>query len=80
MTSVSKNVYIDKLDDIVNIIIHTIAQLKRNLLMYNQTHILSLVRKLIIKILQLLLVLSKLSDILNNDVVKEDMYDAKIRN
>ena len=51
MTSVSKNVYIDKLDDIVNIIIHTIAQLKRNLLMYNQTHILSLVRKLIIKIL-----------------------------
>ena len=33
MTSVSKNVYIDKLDDIItNIIIHIIAQLKRNLL------------------------------------------------
>ena len=36
MTSVSKNVHIDKLDDIVkliNIIIHIIAQLKWNLLM-----------------------------------------------
>ena len=28
MTSVSKNMYIDKLDDIVSIIIHTIEQLR----------------------------------------------------
>ena len=35
MTLISKNVYIDKLDDIelINIIIHTIAQLKWKLLM-----------------------------------------------
>ena len=34
MVSISKNVYSDKLDDIVkNKIIHIIAQLKRNLLM-----------------------------------------------
>ena len=34
MVSISKNVYIDKLDDIVkNTIIHIIAQLKWNLLM-----------------------------------------------
>ena len=34
MTSISKNVYIDKVDDIVNEYnIHTIAQLKWNLLM-----------------------------------------------
>ena len=32
ITSISKNIYIDKLDDIAsNIIIHTIAQLKLNL-------------------------------------------------
>ena len=62
MTSISKNVYIDKLDHIVNEyhnasnnttynrIIHVIAQLKWKLLMQNQTHILTLVKKLIIKI------------------------------
>ena len=37
MTSISKNVYVDKLDDIIsiliNIITHSIAQLKWNLLM-----------------------------------------------
>ena len=35
MTSISKNVYIDELDDItlINTIIHIIAQLKRSLLM-----------------------------------------------
>ena len=35
MTSISKNVYIDELDDItlINIIIYIIAQLKRSLLM-----------------------------------------------
>ena len=48
MTSISKNVYIDTLDDIV--MIHIIAQLKWNLLMENQTHILTLVKKFIIKI------------------------------
>ena len=33
MTSISKNVYIDKLDDIVNPIIYTIEQLRLNQLM-----------------------------------------------
>ena len=41
MTLVSINVYIDKLDKIVN---KYIAQLKLNLLMQNQTHILTLVK------------------------------------
>ena len=49
MTSISKNVYIDKLDGIVNIILHTIVRLKQNLLMSNQAHILNLVKKLIIR-------------------------------
>ena len=58
MTSISTNVYIDKLDDIVNTyIIHNIAQLKWNLLMQNETYILTLVRKLLIKISNLKLVI-----------------------
>ena len=58
MTSVSKNMYVDKLDDIVkNTIMHIIAQLTGNLLMQNQTHILTLVKKLILKILNLKLVI-----------------------
>ena len=58
MTSVSKNMYVDKLDDIVkNTIMHIIAQLTGNLLIQNQTHILTLVKKLILKILNLKLVI-----------------------
>ena len=46
MTSVSKNVYIDKLDGVVNKCNNTIiAQLKSNLLMQSQTHILTLVKR-----------------------------------
>ena len=41
-TSISKIVYIDKLDDI-HIIIYIVAQLKWTLLMQNQTNILTLV-------------------------------------
>ena len=52
MTSVSKNVYIDKLDDILNKYNGTYhSTIKWNLLMKNQTHILNLVKKLMIKIL-----------------------------
>ena len=58
MTSTLKKVYINKLENIVkNITIHTIAQLKRNLLIQNQTHILTLIKKLIIKILSSKLVI-----------------------
>ena len=65
MTSVSKNVYIDKLDDIVNAyIIIFIAQLKWNLLMQNQAHILNLGKRLTINIQTLKLVrLSKYDNI-----------------
>ena len=43
MTSVSKNMYINKLDDIgMNIIIHIIEQLRRNLLILKIIHILIL--------------------------------------
>ena len=41
MTSISKNVYIDKLDDIVNPIIYTIEQLRLNQLMLKIIHILT---------------------------------------
>ena len=59
MTSVSKNVYIDKLDDLVNKYNNTYhstikmkpADVKRN------THILTLLKKLMIKILNLKLVI-----------------------
>ena len=54
MTLLSKNVYIDKLDDIVrNKIIHTTEQLRQNLLMLKIIHILILKMKLMIKILSL---------------------------
>ena len=58
MTSVSKNLYIDKLDDIVNIynnIYHITIKMKP--VDINQTRILNLVKKLIIKILNLKLVI-----------------------
>ena len=54
MTSVSKNVYIDKLDDIINkysSTYHSTIKCWWNLLMKNQTHILNLAKKLMIKIL-----------------------------
>ena len=63
----SKNVYIDKLDNIVNkynntyhstnITIHSIAQLKWNQLIWNQIHILTLVKMLMKTILNLKLVI-----------------------
>ena len=58
MTSISKNVYIDKLDDIVdeyNNIYHTTIKMKP--IMLTIIHILILVKKLIIKILNLKLVI-----------------------
>ena len=63
MTSISKNVYIDKLDDIVNKCnktFHSAIKTKPvdvNMWMYNQAHIVNLVKKLIIKILSLKLVI-----------------------
>ena len=54
MTSISKIAYVDKLDDIVNKYeIGIIAQLKWNLLVKNQKYILTLIKKLITKILKL---------------------------
>ena len=58
MTSISKNVYIDKLDDIVdeyNNTYHTTIKIK--LLMLKIIHTLILVKKLIIKILKLKLLI-----------------------
>ena len=58
MTSVSKNVYIDKVDEIVNKykdIYHSTTKMKPVDL--NETHILTLVNKLIIKILNLKLLI-----------------------
>ena len=55
MTSISKNVCIDKLDDIVNKYNSTYH--RTNLLMQNQKHTLTLVEKLMIKILNLKLVI-----------------------
>ena len=54
MTSISKIAYVDKLDDIVNKYeIGIIAELKWNLLVKNQKYILTLIKKLITKILKL---------------------------
>ena len=54
MTSKSKNVYIDKLDDIVkNTLILIMNQLKRNLSMLKIIHTSILKKKLMIKILNL---------------------------
>ena len=58
MTSISKNVYIDKLDDIVdeyNNTYHTTIKMKP--MMLKIIHTLMLVKKLIIKILNLKLVI-----------------------
>ena len=58
MTSISQNVYIDKLDDIVNKYnntYHSTSKLKP--VDVNQTHILTLFKKLVIMILNLKLVM-----------------------
>ena len=58
MTSISKNVYIDKLEDIVNEYNNAYhIELKLNLLMLKIIHILILIKKLMIKILNLKLVI-----------------------
>ena len=58
MTSISKNVYIDQLDYIVNKYNNTYHRtIKMKPVDVNQTHILNLVKKLIIKILNLKLVI-----------------------
>ena len=58
MTSVSKNDYINKLDDIINKYNNTYhGIIKMKLADVNQTHILNLVKKLMIKIQNLKLVI-----------------------
>ena len=58
MTSVSKNVYIDKLDDKVNKNNNTYdSTIKMKPFMQNQTHILTLVKKVMLKIQNLKLVI-----------------------
>ena len=52
MTSVSRHVRIDKLDDIVNKYNIT-ERLKWNMLVYNQADILTLLEKIMIKVLKL---------------------------
>ena len=52
MTSVSRHVRIDKLDDIVNKY-NIIERLKWNMLVYNQADILTLLEKIMIKVLKL---------------------------
>ena len=51
MTSISENVYIDKLDDIVNEYNNTYHRTIKSLLMLKIIHILTLVKTLMIKIL-----------------------------
>ena len=54
MTSILKNMYVDQLDDIVNKYNSTYHKtIKWNLRMYKQTHTLTLVKKLMMKILHL---------------------------
>ena len=57
VAAILKNLYIDILDGITNTTIHIIAQSKWSLLMKNQTYILTLVNKLMIKILNLKLLM-----------------------
>ena len=57
MTAVSKNVYIDKLNDIVNEYKNTYHRTKWSLLKLKTMHILTLLKKLMIKILNLKLVI-----------------------
>ena len=46
INSISKNVYLDKLADIVNeTVMHNIEPLKLNLLMYSQAYVLILIQK-----------------------------------
>ena len=52
-TLISKNVYIDKLDDVVNKYNNTYRTIKMKPVDVNQAHILTLVKKLIMKILNL---------------------------
>ena len=59
MTSISKNVYIDKLDDVVNECNNTYHRtIERSLLMLKIIHILTLIKKLMIVILSLKLVIT----------------------
>ena len=58
MTSISKNIYIDKLDDIINEYNNTYhSTIKMKPVDVNQAHILTLVQKIIIKTLNLKLVI-----------------------
>ena len=58
MTSISKNIYIDKLDDIVNEYNNTYhSTIKMKPVDVNQAHVLTLVQKIIIKTLNLKLVI-----------------------
>ena len=58
MTSISKNIYIDKLDDIVNEYNNTYhSTIKMKPVDINQAHVLTLVQKIIIKTLNLKLVI-----------------------
>ena len=58
LTSISKNVYIDKLDDIVNKYNNAyLKTIKMKPVEVNQAHILTLVNKLMMKILKLKLVI-----------------------
>ena len=58
MTSISKNIYIDKLDDIVNKYNNTYhSTIKMKPVDINQAHVLTLVQKIIIKTLNLKLVI-----------------------
>ena len=59
LTLISKNVNFDKLDDIVNKYSNTYqSTIKLNLLMQNQAHILTRVKKLMMKIVNQKLVVS----------------------
>ena len=58
MNSISKNIYIDKLDDIVNKYNNTYhSTIKMKPVDINQAHVLTLVQKIIIKTLNLKLVI-----------------------
>ena len=76
MAAISKNLYIDILDDITNTTIHIIAQSKWSLLMKNQTYILTLVNKLMIKILNLKLLM--LLEYLNIKTFLQKRLQAKL--
>ena len=76
VAAISKNLYIDILDDITNTTIHIIAQSKWSLLMKNQTYILTLVNKFMIKILNLKLLM--LLEYLNIKTFLQKRLQAKL--